>query len=292
MAEDSRQAIWGNGMWFENQVPKRDSFQYAYQRVINMAEQYLASGMLSVELDNKIGWLRLNKPAKLNALDEEVMESLAQQFAIWECDPAVSVVVVASTSEKAFCCGADIERLAALDSTTMRDWEIRGSVVLDRIENSPLISVASIPGYALGGGLTLALACDFRICSENSVFGQPEIGLGWIPGWGGVERLSRIVGLSRAKDLCMTGRRIGAAEAERIGLVDRVVPPAELPRAVSEFAASLAAQSRTALQTIKAIANRGQAASRLLDAYANSALLNDPRGQAAIQRFLGKERKK
>jgi enoyl-CoA hydratase len=256
-----------------------------------MEEQALASGKLLMKEDGAIRWLLLNKPAKLNALDEEILDAVSERFSAWERDGEASLVVISSTSARAFCCGADIERLSAFDGAAMREWELRGSAVLDRIENSPLISVAAIPGYAMGGGLTLALACDFRVCAETSSFSQPEIQLGWIPGWGGVERLARTVGVSRAKELCMTGRRIDATEAARIGLVDRVVrPPEEFAGGSSAFVAELAAQSRTALRTIKAIAGQGDAAARSLDAFANAALLNDPRGQAAIQRFL--ERKK
>lgn len=249
-----------------------------------------ASQKLLLHAAPGVRWLRLNKPPKLNALDEEMLDAIARQFDAWERDPDVTVAVLASTSQKAFCCGADIERLAALDSRAMVDWELGGSAVLDKIERSPLISIASIPGYAMGGGLTLALACDFRIAADVAAFSQPEIGLGWIPGWGGVERLARAVGVVRAKDLSMTGRRIQAEEAARIGLVDRVAPAAELEQRTEELAASLAAQSRTALRAIKAIAGGGAAAARSLDAFANSALLNDPGGQAAIQRFLEKKK--
>jgi enoyl-CoA hydratase len=233
-----------------------------------------------------VKWLRLNKPARLNALDEEMLAGIATRFSAWESDGETIVVVLGSTSDRAFCCGADIERLALLDQRTMQDWELRGSAVLDLIERSPLISVAAIPGYAMGGGLTLALACDFRVCAEHSVFSQPEIGLGWIPGWGGIQRLARATGVVRAKDLSMTGRRIGADEALRIGLVDRVAPAAALAETVSEFAAQLAGQGAAALRAIKAIAADGTQSARALDAFANAALLNDPRGQAAIARFL------
>lgn len=249
----------------------------------------IASGKLVVEESGAVCRLRLNKPGKLNALDEEVLDAIAQRFSAWEHD-GVSVVVLGSTLPKAFCCGADIERLALLDNLTMVDWELRGSAVLDRIEASPLITIAAIPGYAMGGGLTLALACDFRVCADTSLFSQPEIGLGWIPGWGGIGRLARAVGVVRAKDLCMTGRRIGAEEAQRIGLVDRVAPAAEFEIAVSEFAATLAGQSVTALRAIKAIAANGTAAARSLDAFANAALLSDPRGQAAIAKSLEKKK--
>ncbi len=251
----------------------------------------LASGKLVAEENGGVRRLLLDNPGKLNALDEEVLGAIAQCFSEWEAAPGAPVVVLGSTSAKAFCCGADIERLSTFDRARMLEWELRGSAVLDQIQNSPLISIAAIPGYAMGGGLTLALACDFRVCAETSVFSQPEIDLGWIPGWGGVERLARAVGLVRAKDLCMTGRRIDAADALRIGLVDRAVPAAEVMQAAGELANSLAGRSAAALRTIKVIAAGGAAAARSLDAFANAEFLGDPRGQAAIARFLEKKKR-
>jgi len=240
-----------------------------------------------------IRYLHLNKPEKLNALDEEMLLDLDRAFAVWENDPCAAVVVLASTTPRAFCVGSDIEVLARLDSVSMQAWEMLGNRILDRVEQSPLISIASISGHALGGGCTLALACDFRICSENAGFGQPEIEMGWVPGWGGIARLRRTIGLSRAKQLSMTGRRLSATEAHGIGLVDEVAADAELQAKTEEFATKLAGQSRLALQTIKAIAEEKPGTSRAahqLDAFANASLLGDERGQRAITRFL--ERKK
>ena len=131
-----------------------------------------------------VAYLRLNKSAKLNALDEEMLVEIRQRFADWERSRAIVAVVLTSTSERAFCVGADIEILSQFDEESMQTWEVVGGRVLDSIQSSPLISIASIGGYCLGGGLTLATACDFRIASSRATFGQPEIDLGWIPGWG------------------------------------------------------------------------------------------------------------
>jgi len=249
----------------------------------------ITNNRIQASVENGIARLLLDKPARLNALDGEMLEAIERLVGEWEAT-GVTVLIVGSTSRRTFCVGADLAVLARMNEATMREWEMLGHRVLDHLEHSPLISVASISGYCLGGGLTLATACDFRIAADTAQFGQPEIGLGWIPGWGGVERLARAIGVNRAKELCMTGRRIDAADAERIGLVDRVAPAADLERQTSEFAALLAGQSRAALQTIKAIANRGRTAFQMLDAFANATLLNDPRGQAAIQRFLEKSK--
>jgi enoyl-CoA hydratase/carnithine racemase len=163
-----------------------------------------------------------------------------------------------------------------------------GNRVLDRIQESPLVSVAAISGYAFGGGLTLAAACDFRVASEDSLFGQPEIDLGWVPGWGGVARLVRLIGPARAKDLCMTGRRVTAPYAQSAGLVDRLAAKPELRESAASFARELAGRESQALRGIKALAaaaTTGPAAHRF-DALLNSSLLHNPKAQAAIAGFL------
>lgn len=232
--------------------------------------------------------LQLNKPAKLNALDEEMLLAIEHWFAAWECDPSVSAVVLSSTSERAFCVGADIEVLSRHTTESMRAWELLGNRVLDKIQYSPLVSIAAIPGYAFGGGLTLAAACDFRICAAESMFGQPEIDLGWVPGWGGVARLARLIGMARAKDLCMTGRRVPAQYAQSAGLVDRVAGKAELRESAARFARELAGKEQQALRGIKALSESsitGPAAHRF-DALLNSSLLHNERAQAAVAGFL------
>jgi enoyl-CoA hydratase len=232
--------------------------------------------------------LRLNKPAKLNALDEEMLLAIEHWFGVWECDPSVSILLLGSAGERAFCVGADIEVLSRHTTESMQAWELLGNRVLDRIQYSPLISIAAIPGYAFGGGLTLAAACDFRICTVDSLFGQPEIDLGWVPGWGGVARLSRLIGAARAKDLCMTGRRIPAQYAQSAGLVDRVLGKAEFAESAAQFARELAGKEPQALRGVKALSESavtGSAAHRF-DALLNSSLLHNERAQAAVAAFL------
>ncbi len=236
--------------------------------------------------------LLLDKPGKLNALDREMLGEIERLVSEWERD-AVSVVVVGSTSERAFCVGADLEALSGMNEATMQEWEMLGNRVLDRLQGSHLVSIAQVSGQALGGGLTLAAACDFRIVAETARFAQPEIGLGWIPGWGGVARLARLVGTARAKELCMTGRRIDAAQAQAIGLIDEAVPATALEGRVKEFAAGLAESSPAALRAIKSLADSLWPATSPIahrfDALVNASLLNDPRGQAAIARFLSRK---
>lgn len=240
------------------------------------------------------GHIQLNKPAKLNALDEDVLTAMERQIESWEREGEVSVVALSSSSAKAFCVGADLEVLSTFDEAAMRAWEMMGNRVLGRLQGSSLISVAVLGGHVHGGGLTLAAACDFRIAAQDAVLSQPEIGLGWIPGWGGVARLARLTGAARAKELCITGRRIGADEALRIGLLDQVFPADGIAAGAAGFIESLAAKSRPALEAIKRLADGSftpaPPASASYDALVNASLLRDPRGQAAIQAFLARKK--
>lgn len=251
---------------------------------------------IELRVDGAVAHMLLDKPAKLNALDEEMLVEIERRVAECESSGAVSVLVLGTTSDRAFCVGADLAVLSRLNPQTMHAWEILGSRVLDRLQNSPLLSIAAIRGHALGGGLTLAAACDLRLAAERATFAQPEIGLGWIPGWSGVARLARLVGAARAKELSVTARRIDAAEARALGLLDEVVPAAAFESRVAAFARELAARSPAALRAIKRLADAGQpplaptAAEH--DALLNSALLSDPRGQAALAAFLARKANK
>jgi enoyl-CoA hydratase len=202
-------------------------------------------------------------------------------------------VLLGSSSDRAFCVGADIEVLSRHTAQSMQAWELLGNRVLDRIQESPLVSVAAISGYAFGGGLTLAAACDFRVASEDSLFGQPEIDLGWVPGWGGVARLVRLIGPARAKDLCMTGRRVTAPYAQSAGLVDRLAAKPELRENAASFARELAARDAQALRGIKALAAAATTgpAAHSFDALLNSSLLHNPKAQAAIASFLERSKR-
>lgn len=237
--------------------------------------------------------LQLNKPAKLNALDEEMLLAIEQWFGIWEAESSVSVVLLGSASDRAFCVGADIEVLSRHTPQSMQAWELLGNRVLDRIQDSPLVSIAAISGYAFGGGLTLAAACDFRVASEDSMFGQPEIDLDWVPGWGGVARLARLIGVGRAKDLCMTGRRVPAQYAQSVGLVDRLAQKPGLRESAACFARELAGKETQALRGIKALAAAGSTgvAAHRFDALLNSSLLHNEKAQAAIAGFLERSKR-
>jgi enoyl-CoA hydratase len=180
------------------------------------------------EADAGIARITVNRPDKLNALSGAVVAELRDAFERIETDPAVRAAILTGAGEKAFVAGADIKELAALSPAEARLFARRGQQVFRMLETSSKPSVAAINGYALGGGLELAMACTVRFASENAKLGQPEVKLGLIPGYGGTQRLPRLVGRGRALELLLAGEPVTAAEAHRIGLVNAVVPQSEL----------------------------------------------------------------
>jgi enoyl-CoA hydratase len=170
----------------------------------------------------------VERPDVLNALNHETLIELERMAAAFRDDPAERALVITGAGEKSFVAGADINELAALDAAGAEAASRFGQRVFDAFERSPKPVIAAVNGYALGGGCELALACHVRLASENAVFGLPEVTLGIIPGYGGTQRLQRLVGLGRALEITLTARRVKADEAERIGLANRVVPQAQL----------------------------------------------------------------
>lgn len=175
-----------------------------------------------------IALVTINRPDKLNALSGAVIAELRDTFERIERDPAIRAAILTGAGEKAFVAGADIKELASHSPAEMREAARRGQQTFRLLETSSKPTVAAINGYALGGGLELAMACTVRFASENARMGQPEVKLGLIPGYGGSQRLPRLVGRGRALELLLAGEPITAAEAHRIGLVNAVVPQAEL----------------------------------------------------------------
>jgi enoyl-CoA hydratase len=212
---------------------------------------------LLVETHDRIATVTVNRPKVLNALDEATLKELDRAFASFATDPEVKVVILTGAGEKAFVAGGDIAVMQPLGPVAARDFARMAQKILDRIENSPKPVIAAVNGYALGGGCELAMACDLRIASESARLGQPEINLGIIPGWAGTQRLSRLVGKGRAKELLFTGEMIDAREAWRIGLVNRVVPATELMAATRELAGKIAGKGGLALSLAKEAVNRG-----------------------------------
>jgi enoyl-CoA hydratase len=178
--------------------------------------------------ESGIALLTVNRPDKLNALSGAVIGELADAFGRVSSDPAIRAVIVTGAGDKAFVAGADIRELAEFSPHEARVFALRGQAAFRQLETCGKPSVAAVNGFALGGGLELAMACTVRFASENAKLGQPEVKLGIIPGYGGTQRLPRLVGRGRALELLLAGDPIPAAEAHRIGLVNAVVPQAEL----------------------------------------------------------------
>jgi enoyl-CoA hydratase len=204
-----------------------------------------------------IGWITINRPDKLNALNVETVLELRSAFLEFQADPEVRVVILTGSGEKAFIAGADISQFLGLDDARAKEYARRGQDVTALIENSKKPVIAAINGYALGGGTEFALACHIRIASENAKMGQPEVKLGLIPGYGGTQRLARLVGKGKALELILSGRTIDAKEAFEIGLVNRVVPLSELAAACGKLAQEIIANAPLALQYSIQAVNEG-----------------------------------
>ncbi|MGD8535391.1 MAG: enoyl-CoA hydratase-related protein [Candidatus Aminicenantes bacterium] len=204
-----------------------------------------------------IGWIIINRPDKLNALNANTAKELRSAFLSFKEDPEVEAVILAGSGEKAFVAGADISELARLDFDTGKKYVLEGHKLTKLIENFNKLVIAAINGYALGGGTELALACHIRIASENAKMGQPEVKLGLIPGFGGTQRLARLVGKGKAMELVLSGKIIDAQEAQRIGLVNRVVSLGDLFPTCEAFARKVIANGPLAVEySIEAI-NKG-----------------------------------
>lgn len=200
------------------------------------------SDFVRVETSEAVRTVTVQRPEKLNALNTEVMRQLEGAITAASTDASLRCLIVTGDGEKAFIAGADIGELAKLTPIEGREHARRGQAVLDAIEGLPIPSIAAINGFAYGGGLELAMACSMRVASENAKMGLPETSLGILPGYGGTQRLARLVGKARAYELILTAEKgITAAEAERIGLVNRVVPAGSAHAAAVEIAKKIAA---------------------------------------------------
>ena len=210
-----------------------------------------------VEQEGPIGILKLNRPQALNALNSKVISELIAALEEIEKEVMPKVVILTGAGEKAFVAGTDIMEMEKLSSFEAREFANFVRQAIDKVAalNRPVI--AAINGFALGGGCELAMACDIRIASEKAKMGQPETGLGIIPGSGGTQRLPRLVGVSKAKQLVFTGELIDAKTALEIGLVDKVVPPDQLMEETKKIAGTIASKPRIALALAKSAINRG-----------------------------------
>ena len=207
--------------------------------------------------EGAVALVTINRPQVLNALDSRTLEELRRAMLELSGDAGIRAITITGAGEKAFAAGADIAELVAGRPASSRQHSLRGQHIFDLIENLGKPVIAAINGYALGGGCELAMACTVRLAAQTARLGQPEVNLGLIPGFGGTQRLARLVGKAAALELLLTGRQVTADEAFRMGLVNRVVSPGELPNAANELAQELATKAPHAVRCIIEAVNRG-----------------------------------
>ena len=211
---------------------------------------------MNYEAQGAVGLVTINRPEALNALNPQVLADLKAVFEGIDQN-AIRCVVVTGAGEKSFVAGADIGSMSVMTKAEGEAFGKMGNDVFRMIETFPIPVIAAVNGFALGGGNELAMCCDFRICSDNAMFGQPEVGLGITPGFSGTQRLPRRVGIAKAKELIFSGKVIGAAEAEKIGLVNAVYAPEELIPGAIAMAKSFTANAPIAVKYSKACIDRG-----------------------------------
>lgn len=218
----------------------------------------MSADLVRTETQDGIRVLTVDRPEKLNALNASVLEVLARAVAECEDSPDLRCVILTGAGEKAFIAGADIGELAKLSPLEGREHARRGQALLDRIADLPIPTIAAINGYAYGGGLELAMACTLRVAAENARMGLPETSLGILPGYGGTQRLARLIGPARALELVLTAEKgVTAAEAERIGLVNKVVPAGSALEAARGIARKIAGNGPVACRYAMDAIRRG-----------------------------------
>jgi enoyl-CoA hydratase len=204
-----------------------------------------------IEVTGEIGWLKINRPESLNALNSEVVDSLEYALQTLEQDPTVKVVVITGAGEKAFVAGGDIKEMAAMSPLEARAFARKGQQMIEFIGKMHKPVIAAVNGYALGGGLELALACDFIYASDKAKLGLPEVTLGVIPGFGGTQNLARLIGPNKARELIFSGKAIPAEQAKEWGIVNEVFPAGQLQAAVMEIANSITRNGSIAVGSAK-----------------------------------------
>ena len=209
---------------------------------------------LLIEIIDKVAVVTINRPDKMNALNDQTMDELKSAFTELNSNDDVYALILTGSGEKAFVAGADIKELNKLDMISGKEFSEKGQEVFNTIENISKPVIAAVNGFALGGGSEIALACHIRLASENAKFGQPEVNLGIIPGYGGTQRLTRLINSGRAMEYILTGNMIDAGEAYRIGLVNHIYPQNELMSKALEMAGKIISKSQYAVrQAIKAV---------------------------------------
>ena len=208
------------------------------------------------EVEGAVGTITINRPKALNALNSQVLDELNETLDAVDLD-TVRCLVLTGAGDKSFVAGADIAEMSSLTKAEGEAFGKKGNDVFRKLETFPIPVIAAVNGFALGGGCEISMSCDIRICSDNAVFGQPEVGLGITPGFGGTQRLARLVGPGMAKQMIYTARNIKADEAFRIGLVNAVYPQAELMDAAKKMASGIAKNAPIAVRACKKAINEG-----------------------------------
>ena len=209
------------------------------------------------QAEDRIATITFNRPKALNALNAALLDEFSLALDKIAADENIHVLVLTGAGDKSFVAGADINELATYNSLSAKNFARKGHNIIAKLQELPIAVIAAVNGFALGGGTEIAIASDFIYASENAKFGQPEINLGLIPGFGGTQRLPRLIGMNRAKELVFTGKMISAAEAEKIGLVNKVIPPDQLMEEVIQTAKEIAFKGRTSLRAAKQTINHG-----------------------------------
>ena len=213
------------------------------------------SGIIIEQVDG-IVTIQLNRSKVLNAIDRRMLDQLDTEVSRLHQDTSVRVVILTGSGNRSFCVGTDLNHIATLTSESIQKWVIDGNRMLSRLANLHVPVIAEINGYAIGGGLEVALACDLRIADDTSSFSLPEITHGWFPGWGGTNRLLNITGETRAKEMIFLGERIDSTTALNFGLINRIFPAKSLATETTKIAESLAEKSPVAIQAAKAALSR------------------------------------
>jgi len=251
--------------------------------------------MITTSKDEGVCIVKINRPTKLNAMNIDVARELISTFQQLDKDDSVKVIVLTGEGDKAFSAGADIEYMSKISADESEVYAKLGQEVTGTIENVSKPTIAAVNGFALGGGCEVAMSCDIRIASDNARMGQPEVTIGIPPGWGGTQRLMRIVGIAKAKELVYTGKMIKADEAKEIGLVNNVVPLESLMDEVMSMAKTIASNATLAVRMSKIAINKGRNAD--LDTGLGVELLawrncfSDPDREKRMTDFVNKSKK-
>jgi enoyl-CoA hydratase len=209
------------------------------------------------EANDGIATITFNRPKALNALNGALLGELSQALDDISADEDIRALVLTGAGDKSFVAGADITELATFNSLSAKVFAQKGHCIIRKLQQLPIVVIAAVNGFALGGGTEIAIACDFIYASENAKFGQPEINLGVIPGFGGTQRLPRLIGTNMAKELIFTGKMLSAAEALQVGLANKVVPQEQLMEDVMKTAGQIASKGKVSLREAKQAINRG-----------------------------------